>query len=534
MKIGPIELKSYNVSIEKSINFKVERRAINNQFIVNYRSLEVKIGENVYKPDSCDKGLNLKLSKVIMDFLRDRENVTHLNLISQVLNKWDYFEIYEEKIENNIRGSADVKLELLGTKDMLLPGEVLKTLHSGLSIDEPLNDEISYYPVWRYEGNRKNSRSKHWIHFDLLVYILSNVFVEFRKEFMSLVTVELQISEVKGESLAQTRSLREAELEIENEKLRGENNDLKSEIRRLNSNLDRAQTALNIAINRIETLNETNTNLTSRVEELNITNTNLSTRVEELNITNTNLTSRVETLNETNTNLTSRIEELNNHLCTFTPSNSSTNSIRFHLRLYTSNHHPKNPSIRAKATTGKIWIGIYCGELANYSKTIRDPRARVLVTYPINSRDSLTYINDIIGDDFIQESNYKHWLVNTRDLGNLIDEIAQVLIDNEAIVGQIDFNRDVLNEIINVEPEDIIQEIEPDPVEPEFHHIINNQLYDFTEISRFEYYYRKYYRRINENVEDHRLYFLIGNARNRVREYILYEDLERLTRRRID
>ena len=87
MKIGHIELKTYKVSTEKSINFKVERRAINEQFIVNYRSLEVKIGENTYKPDSCGKGLNLKLSKVIMDFLRDRENVAHLNLISQVLNK---------------------------------------------------------------------------------------------------------------------------------------------------------------------------------------------------------------------------------------------------------------------------------------------------------------------------------------------------------------------------------------------------------------------------------------------------------------
>ena len=141
MKIGQTELKTYNVSTEKSINFKVERRTINNQFIVNYRSLEVKIGENTYKPESRGKGLNLKLAEEIRNFLRDRENITHLNLISQVLNKWNYFEICEEKTENHVCGSAHVKLGLLGTKDMLLPDEVLKTLHNGISIDEPLEDK---------------------------------------------------------------------------------------------------------------------------------------------------------------------------------------------------------------------------------------------------------------------------------------------------------------------------------------------------------------------------------------------------------
>ena len=528
------DLGDYQVQLNDSSIFKFNGFRLNNELFADIRSISGKIG---------DIEFNKEIFKDILDhFLRYSNNIELINILSRKLNKYNYFEVYNGKVPkleiDDIIGkdeprSHDLGIYLASIKQNsknnrhLIPTAVISHIHNGIELYKPLDFEnIDFYPIWYINGNKFSSSCELYCHFSILIHILSKVFVEFKSQILQLSSSEIQIAQLYGETVEERLTKSNTFLKNELVKLKDENAKQRDQINelnrnlvqahrdnehlresndRLNLNLDRAQTALDIAINRIETLNETNTNLTTRVEELNTTNTNLNRH----------------------------IEELNGRLRTFTPSNSSTNSIHFYLRLYISDQHPKNPLIRAKATTGKIWIGIYCGELANYSKTIRDPRARVLVTYPINSRDSLTYINDIIGDDYIQGSNYKHWLVNARDLGSIIDNMAQVLIDNEAIVGQIDFNRDVLNEIVNVEPEDIIQEVEPDPVENEPQNN-NTPVYDFAEISRFEYYYRRCYRRINESPDEYRLYFLIGNARNRVREYILYEDLERLTRRRID
>ena len=643
MKVGNIESKTYNVSTEKGLSFSIEQRIINQQVFVNYRSLSVKVDKLSYKPESCGNGINKRLSKEIKDFLTDRANVLHLNLISQVLNKWNYFEIYRNDmgqlahVENNTVGSnsgdmpqlrhvenntvvsnsgdmggsahvkidivevhgnipgsgdvkfdtvgsnsgdmhrfahvridtvgvdsediprtgdvendtivsdsgdvpgsghvendtvgvdsedmprtghvkndtvgsnsedipqlGDVKIELIGdSDDKLLSNKVLENVNSNVEIEGPFTNTISYYPIWKWDGNRKNSRAKHWIHFDLLVYILSNVFVQFRKEFMSLVTVELQLSNVKDIALDETRSLHERELEMRLEQITKENISLKDEIQLLNSNLERAHMDL------VKT-NEKNIELNSNLE---IANSNLE-------IANSNLEKANSKIDELN----GRIDTLNRKLRTFTPSNSTTNSIRYYLRLYLSDRHPRSPSMRAKAVDGKIWIGIYCGELQNYSRTIRDPRARVIVTYPVNSRDSLVYISDIIGVDFIEYTNYKHWLVSSNTLPDIIDQIADTLIDHDAIDGQIELNNDVLDSIIDVEPA-VVAVIEPDPITT-----IQTE-YNTDEITKFEYYYRKYYRRIEFDESIQRLYFHIGTGRNRIREYITSNDLSRMVKR---
>ena len=599
MKVGNIESKTYNVSTEKGLSFSIEQRTINQQVFVNYRSLSVKVDKLSYKPESCGSNINKRLSKEIKDFLRDRANVLHLNLISQVLNKWNYFEIYRNNVigsdsgdmrrsahvkfdivgsnsgdtpcsghvkfdivgsnsgdmpqlryvkndtmvsdSGDIPGSGDVKnntivsdsgdirqlpyvkidtvgsnsgdipqlgdvkIELIGdSDDKLLPNKVLENVNSNVEIEGPFTNTISYYPIWKWDGNRKNSRAKHWIHFDLLVYILSNVFVQFRKEFMSLVTVELQLSNVKDIALDETRSLRERELEMRLEQITKENISLKDEIQLLNSNLERAH------IDLVKT-NEKNIELNSNLEKAN----------SKLEIANSNLEKANSKIDELN----GRIDTLNHKLRTFTPSNSTTNSIRYYLRLYLSDRHPRSPSMRAKAIDGKIWIGIYCGELQNYSRTIRDPRARVIVTYPVNSRDSLVYISDIIGGDFIEYTNYKHWLVSSNTLPDIIDQIADTLIDHDAIDGQIELNNDVLDSIVDVEPETVVAETEPDPIT-----IIQTEN-DTDEITKFEYYYRKYYRRVEIDQSTQRLYFHIGTGRNRIREYITSTDLSRMVKR---
>ena len=397
----------------------------------------------------------------------------------------------------------DVKIELIGdSNEHLLPSKVLENVNSNVEIEGEFTNTISYYPIWKWDGNRNYHRTKHWIHFDLLVYILSNVFVQFRKEFMTLITVELQLSNVKNSSLEDTTSLREMELEKRLELANKKIGDLESEVQILNSNL-------------IES-NKLNIELKSKLES---TSSDLDEAITHIKF----LDNKIDGLN-------GRIDTLNHKLRTFTPSNSTTNSIHIYLRLYLSERHTRNPEVRAKAINGKLWIGIYCGEISNYSRTIRDPRARSIVTYPINSRDSLVYISDIIGDDFIMDSNYKHWLIESRSLPDIIDQIAQVLIDHNAIDGQIELNNDVLDSIIEVEPEAIIQEVEPDPITVDQ---IPNE-YNFDELSGYEYYFRKHYRRIQQDESNRRLYFYIGNGKARVREYIIVSELSRMVRRPIN
>ena len=239
MQVGEFVRKPY--SITKDSSFSVEQVEINKQIFVNYRSLEVQFGKTVYRPKSTGIGPNKTLSKQIKEFLTVRENVIHLNLISQVLNKWNYFEIWEREDEKQDAGipACQIKPSIISScgKDMLLPDEVQKTIHKGVEMNCPIGSSINYYPIWRMEGSKKDSSCRHVIHFDLLVYILSNVFVQFRKEFMSLVTVDLQIAQVRNTSLQQVKSEREVQLEIEVERLRGENKDLVSQMRQMNDQL---------------------------------------------------------------------------------------------------------------------------------------------------------------------------------------------------------------------------------------------------------------------------------------------------------
>ena len=515
MQVGEFVRKTYPIT--KDSSFSVEQVEINDQLFVNYRSLEAQFGDTIYRPKSRGIGPNKALAEQIKQFLRIRENVIHLNLISQVLNKWNYFEIWEgeEEKQGGEISPRRIKPSLISScsGEQLLPEEVQKTIHSGIQMNSPIENSINYYPIWRMEGSKDDSRCRHVIHFDLLVYILSNVFVQFRKEFMSMVTIDLRSATLHGDSLEekiekenQFYKFEVERLTKENGGLKIENNSLKVEIRELRKSNNELQDLLRITN---DNLVQANTNLDQATTELQ------QARVD------------IQTLNETNIRLNGNVEQLNHKLSTFTPATASTNSVKFSLRLYISSRHSRNERVRAKAENGRTWIGVYCGEISNFSRTIKDPRARVLVTYPVNSRDSLVYISDILGDDYIEESHYKHWLIDNQNLPEIIDQIIDVLVDHEAIIGQVELNNELLNQLIDREPEEVVEEVRNDPEEPRV------QNYDFAQLSRFEYYYRRHYRQLYEDTNEHRLYFFVGSGRARVREYIQPDVLMQMVRRGI-
>ena len=282
MHVGEFVRKTYPIT--KDSSFSVEQVEINKQIFVNYRSLEVQFGDTVYRPKSNGVGLNKVLAEQIKKFLCDRSNVNHLNLISQVLNDWNYFEIYQEKEKNNMAQLGHVKLELLDSRnEHLLSDQVLALVHEGIEMNCPIGSSIDYYPIWRMEGSKKNSSCRHVIHFDLLVYILSNVFVQFRKEFMSLVTVDLQITQVRNTTLEQVKSEREIQLEMELERVKGENKDLVSQVRRMNDQLREIREQNENQTHMIRRLEEQNEDQTHRIQHLEVQNENQIHQLQEAN-----------------------------------------------------------------------------------------------------------------------------------------------------------------------------------------------------------------------------------------------------------
>ena len=183
--------------------------------------------------------------------------------------------------------------------------------------------------------------------------------------------------------------------------------------------------------------------------------------------------------------------------------------------------------MRELANGDLIWIGVYCGELKNFNSTIRDANAKVITTFPVNSRDSYTYISKRVYIKSIERIHYKHWLINGSTIRNTIDDIYQCLLDNDVVDGNVETNNKVIEDIIDKCTTIETEEVKPAPE-------IIDSTYNFDEISKYEYYYKKSYRKILEDKTTNRLYFITGRGRGRQYEYILPDSLNRSRKRIIE
>ena len=305
----------------------------------------------------------------------------------------------------------------------------------------PIESSINYYPIWRMEGSKDDSRCRHVIHFDLLVYILSNVFVQFRKEFMSLVTVDLQIAQVRNTSLQQLKSEHEVQLEVENERLRGENRDLVSQVRQLN--------------NRIAHLEEINENQNNQLAEqaeyidtlinIQVDSNNTLHRVEETaNDTNAKLNLVSNSLDVTRNDLNDALlssQIVANELARQTIENHSTGAIEFTLMFFFSSQVPKSDGHKAEANKNLVWIGCACGELKNLSRTTPSDK-RIIFQRVVNSRDSCKFIYKRL-KKYIINANYKHILIEIDKLEEFFNEVDRLM--NEQGIHDSIRNLDIVN-----------------------------------------------------------------------------------------
>ena len=561
MEVGIVENKTFKVSSTSS--FTVKERVINKQRFIDYRSLIVNIDGNEYKPKSSGSGYDRKLGKVLMDFLRTRENVDHINLLSEVLNGFPYFEIYnvdddfkksgsrllkideldddfktpgsgglkinELETNSNTRRSPglkidelEVKSDLIGSKDKLLPDKVLECVHEGIDLERPLSNTIDYYPIWRWEGSKQNHRVSHWIHFDILVYILSSIFVELRKEFMALLTVELHISELNDTMLETTTSTREqylidtiARLNEEKAGIQRKYDDALMEIRQSRLELKETRIELRNVANK---LTESNSKVDTLTNQLIESNSKVDTLTNQLIESN----SKVDELNGKLIETTQTATDLGLALNSFTPMSASTHTIEFVLKLYLSEFHPVDQKIRSSINDDEIWVGVFCGEESNFSTSVKDVNAKVLITYPVNSRDTLNYINESALNKFVERYYYKHFTVKVTMLRRVFQRIGEVLISNDCITGNTIVNDSLVDELID---RFTIEEIRMDP------EVITPPKINFDELKCHEYYYKKCYRKIQIDETENRIYFLIGSGRNRFREYITEDSIRGLRSR---
>ena len=537
MDAGIVERKTFKVLTDAS--FTVDERVIGKQRFANYRSLVVNIDGKTYSPKASGKGFDKRLGNSIMDFLKIRDNVEYLNLISRLTNGFEYFDIRNPKIDilkadlgigeisdpknNNVL--IDPKIVDRSGKN-LLPEEVFKRIHEGIELEAIIPNQIPYYPIWRYEGNKRNPRVAHYIHFDILVSILSNVFVELREEFSKLITVELHLSELNNTSLESTVNVREqylldiiSRLNEEKAGIQRKYDDALLEIREtrleFNRKLDEANSKLDKSMS---DLNETRAELRITLEKLNETNS----RADRLTNKLIESDSKVEELNSKLIETTQTATDLGLTLNSFTPMSASTHTIEFILRLFISERHPTIHR-RGKSETDKTWVGVFCGEESNFSTSVKDINAKVLITYPVNSRDTLKFINRISLDKIVERYCYKHFLVKTSALRLVFQRIGDILIENECIVGNAEINNELVDRLIESQT---IDEIRPDPV-------VINTTFNFEDLNRYEYYYKKHYRRIQLDEIENRIYFSIGSGRSRIREYINPDSLNSMATRNI-
>ena len=579
MEVGIVENKTFKVSSTSS--FTVKERVINKQRFIDYRSLIVNIDGNEYKPRSSGSGYDRKLSEALMRFLKIRENIDHINLLSKVLNGFPYFEIYDvgvdsktsrsgglkineletnsktgrsaglriNELETNSKTSGsgglkineletnsktrrspglrfselEVKSDLIGSKDILLPNKVLECVHEGIDLERPLSNTIDYYPIWRWEGSKQNHRVSHWIHFDILVYILSSIFVELRKEFMALLTVELHISEVRNSDLeSETRSrifLLEHELEV----ARIERDEFKSKYEATLKALTDSKSNFEIEMQKMRDkmkiiLDEAD----SKANELNSKLSESNSKVYSLTNQLIESNSKVDELNSRLIETTQTATDLGIALNSFTPMSASTHTIEFVLKLYLSEFHPVDQKIRTSINDDEIWVGVFCGEESNFSTSVKDINAKVLITYPVNSRDTLNYINESVLDKFVERYYYKHFTVKVTMLRRVFQRIGEVLISNDCITGNTIVNDSLVDELID---RFTIEEIRMDP------EVITPPKFNFDELKCHEYYYKKCYRKIQIDEAENRIYFFVGSGRNRIREYITVDSLRGLRSR---
>lgn len=282
---------------------------------------------------------------------------------------------------------------------------------------------------------------------------------------------------------------------------------------------------------KIDTLIEINNNQTQQLQEANVKLTDMNTNLLEANESIKQLQStiengKVEVVKSIDNVKRKIIHKINN-------TNLTTATTKEHLILYKIQRLTSELRDSERISEDEVALDVFRGQLKNEKSTmlrrkykfnsVTDKRYNIGLT--ANAVDVFNYIKSK-GFRILHDKNKVYTIICRRELvTSLIREMKSFIIKpiNE-------FKKDVNNnfsnikdnlydklEIIEAENDATIAAVHavvvPDPINEDGENIDMNK----------QYYYRKYYRDINKDEKGY--YFLVGNGRNRVREYILINDL---------
>lgn len=327
----------YRVNLGKSGHFEFNGFRINKVLFANIRSLKGQIGDVNF-----DKEI---LKKNIMDFLRVGTNVELVNILSRDLNGFNYFEIYEEsaninkdlKIEdvlgefdhpavagcsnsdsirsNSNNSSQDLKIEdILGKFELpvftgtsylvqiraktdsshFISSEVISHINPNIPLYKRIEiEKFNFYPIWYINGPQKSNSCELFCHFNILIHLLSKVFVEFKSQILDLAGIDIQKAVARDQTVEKYLALSKDELitrlkmiEATNSNLAKEKLSLLDEIKRMREeSREREEYLIQQNTQSLERLAQSNEQLTDMNTKLTVANTKIDNLIDLVSTT---------------------------------------------------------------------------------------------------------------------------------------------------------------------------------------------------------------------------------------------------------
>ena len=316
-------------AINNNDYFEVSVFRYNNEPFVNLRSIHAHIDGHDYDRSDND------MRNEIMNHLRERSNVDHINYISERLNHSRWFNtayLNQETVPLNSGTDIPFVLPDVSTHNYN-PEQLIQSLLVITPEEYEMDDvdNLAYYPIYKFFGRKNALSTIHCVHFDVLVYILMNRFPRIRADLTRLLTIELEIANTRNMNIEEFTQERFIHLQQENERLRGEN-----------------------------------ANLLARVDHLINQNNQLQETIDELY--NMNLTSGVtiRSMDKKVNNLVSVGKAIHDQISAIKVKDIKQHKTNDVLILYTSAEKPKDNELREHTPEGCIWIATFNGQSRNF------------------------------------------------------------------------------------------------------------------------------------------------------------------------
>lgn len=208
-------ISRFRINIDSSNFFEVDSFKLNEQRFCDIRSISGYIGGDF------DKTI---LSDTIKNYLRFQNNVELINILSRELNKENYFECY---IQNSNQSDLEIKQRILNDSEVAwnhasLYSQDLQDNHNQF-IPNKLKDVCKYtlhikrnifdfYPIWYINGKTNDPSCELLCHFDIVIHILANKFVEFKAKILRLAATDIEIAIHENNTIEDYAKMRKQQL----------------------------------------------------------------------------------------------------------------------------------------------------------------------------------------------------------------------------------------------------------------------------------------------------------------------------------